>query len=54
MNGYQCVYQDLKQARLNYCNVYIVFGAELLEGMLKKGTFKENYFEEGHLWEENN
>ena len=34
-----CVFQDLKQARLNYCNVYIVFGAELLEGVLKKGTF---------------
>ena len=44
-----CVYQDLKQAELNYCNVYIVFGAELLEDMLKKGTFQENYFEEGQL-----
>ena len=48
-----CVYQDLKQAELNYCNVYIVFGAELLESMLNKGTFQKNYFEEGHLWEDN-
>ena len=47
MNGYQCVYQDLKQAQLNYCNVYIVLGAELLEGMLRRALFRKTILRKG-------